>query len=85
MNAYTHDEHLGRPHTHKWFKYNDELYSYNTDKVTNDSWFTKKTYKGWERVPYSIDLELAFETRNSRHYMCRFFFYYFLYITPAPL
>ena len=68
-NAYIHDEHLGKLVRHQHFWYKDECYSLNTDKITTRQWYTKRTNKGWVEVPETIDLELAFETRNSRRYM----------------
>lgn len=68
-NAYIHDEHLARPEIRQKFWFNNELYSYNINKTTNFEYYSKLTSQGWIRVPYSIDLELAYETRKSRRYM----------------
>lgn len=66
MNRYLTDPIIGRPIKRQRFRYQDTPHCKNTNLLTNEEWFTKLTYKGWEKVPATIDLELAFETRQSR-------------------
>lgn len=68
MNRYLTDEHVGNPVKRQRFEYNNETYYKNTNLLTDQEFYTKLVgrHRTIQVLP-TIDLELAFETRNSRH------------------